>query len=191
MPAADHLDVVGLLQRGQFLLHPRQPFGRRVDRAGDAALGRRAGGPQRHQQVVQQHHRPAGGDAHDVSLGVNFPSFAGPDQHDVVLLGIDEDVVDALQAAKIAKGVGDRFLVLQRSRSRPLPGVAARSSAFRRLRSARRGSSPSPGFAACSGHPDRPVARCLARRRCRSRRRPPPVQQIVLSDDLSAHRQTN
>ena len=52
-------------------------------------------------QVVQQHDRPAGGDADDVAAaGFDFPAFAGPDQHDVFLFGIDQHVADALQAAE-------------------------------------------------------------------------------------------
>ncbi len=70
------------------------------------------GGPQRHQEIVQQHHRPAGGHAHHVSLGVHFPSFARPDQHDVFLLGIDEEVADVLQTGEVLHRIGDGFFVL-------------------------------------------------------------------------------
>ena len=99
------------VKRGQLLIHPRQTFLRRIDRAGDAAVGRGTGRAKRHQQIVQQHHRPAGGNAHHASLGVHFPAFARPDQHDVFLLGIDEDVANVLQAGEILDRIGDGFVV--------------------------------------------------------------------------------
>ena len=48
-----------------------------------------------------------------VALGVDLPAFARSDQHDVLLLGIDEHVADALQAGKVFYGVGQRLVVLQ------------------------------------------------------------------------------
>ena len=75
-------------------------FRRRVDRATDARSGRGRGGPQRGEQVVQEQHGLAGGDADDIAAGVDPPAFAKTDKHDVFLFGVDEHVANVLQAGQ-------------------------------------------------------------------------------------------
>ena len=86
-------------------------FRRRIDRAGDAALGGLPRRPQGDDQIVQQHHRPAGRCADDVVAIVDLPALARPGQDDVPLLGIDEHVLDALQAAEEFDFVGQGLAV--------------------------------------------------------------------------------
>ena len=46
--------------------------------------------------------------ADDFAHRVELPAFAGSGQHDVVLFGIDEDVLNALQAGQVAHLVAER-----------------------------------------------------------------------------------
>ena len=89
-------------------------FRRRVDRATDARSGRSRGGPQRGEQVVQQHHRLAGGDAHKIAPRVDPPAFAETGEHDVFLLGVDEHIANVLQAGQEDDLFGQRLAGLQR-----------------------------------------------------------------------------
>ena len=89
-------------------------FLRRVDRATDARLGRSRGGPQRGEQVVQEQHGLAGGDADNIAARVDPPAFAETDEHDVFLLGIDEHIANVLQAGQEDNLFGQRLAGLQR-----------------------------------------------------------------------------
>ena len=108
------------VQLADVLAKPGHPFRSRVDGAGDARLQRLRGGAQGHQQVVQEHHRPAGGHPHEIAAAVDRPAFARSGQHDVVLIGVDEHVVDVLQAGQVLHGVGERFTLLEGLPDRPL-----------------------------------------------------------------------
>ena len=123
------LRVADRVQRRNVALQLAQPFGRGIDRAGDAALGRLPRRAQGHQQIVQQHHRPAGGDADQLPRASTFQPSAGPDQHDVVLLGIDQHVADLLQAAEEADLLGQGLPGL---RFRRMAASSPRSETFRR-----------------------------------------------------------
>ena len=64
---AERLHVAGQLSHA---------LGCGIDRAGDAAVGRLLRRPQRHQQIVQHHHRLPRRDADDIAAGVDLPAFA-------------------------------------------------------------------------------------------------------------------
>ena len=89
-------------------------FLRRVDRATDARLGRCRGSPQRREQVVQEQHGLAGGDADDIAVRVDPPAFAKTDEHDVFLLGVDEHIANVLQAGQEDDLFGQGLAGLQR-----------------------------------------------------------------------------
>ena len=102
------LGIVDRRHLGGVIVQPGQPFGRGIDRAADIA---RAGphGAQRHDQIIQQHARPAAGSAHGIAAGVDLPSLGEAGHDNVVLFGIHEHVADALQTGQIAHGVVHRL----------------------------------------------------------------------------------
>ena len=72
------------------------------------------GGPQRGEQVVQEQHGLAGGDADDIAARVDPPAFAKTDEHDVFLFGVDEYIANVLQAGQEDNLFGQGLAGLQR-----------------------------------------------------------------------------
>ena len=89
-------------------------FRRRIDRATDARLGRSRGSPQRGEQVVQEQHGLAGGDADNIAARVDPPTFTKTHQHDVFLFGVDEHIANVLQAGQEDDLIGQGLAGLQR-----------------------------------------------------------------------------
>ncbi len=80
-----------------------------IDRAGDfptVGAGSRAKGDHK---VVQVHYRAPGRLAHDVAAAIDLPILAGSDEHDVLLLGVYEDVPNMLQPAQQDKFARQRL----------------------------------------------------------------------------------
>ena len=70
---------------------------------------RRLGDAQRDHQVVEREHGPAARRADDAAQRIDSPAFGRTGQHDVLLLGIDEHVLHALQAGQEAHRIGNRL----------------------------------------------------------------------------------
>src|SRR5581483_6238756 len=96
---------------GQDRANTADAFGRRVDRAGNAAVARRFGRTERSYQLVELQYRQAGLRTDDGSLVVDLPAFSRSGEDNVMMFLIDEDVLDALQAGKEQNRFGQRLLV--------------------------------------------------------------------------------
>ena len=98
--AVDGFLVVHCLQAAH--IGPKLPdaFSGRIDRATDARPGRRFGGPQRGEQIIEQQDGLAGGDADNTAVVVDPPALAKTGEDDVFLFGVDEDIADVLQAGQ-------------------------------------------------------------------------------------------
>ncbi len=83
-------------------------FVARIDRATDARLSSGLGGSQRDHEVVKPHHGTTGSHSHDLALLVQFPAFARPGQYDVLLLGIDEYILNPLNAGQVLHFIVER-----------------------------------------------------------------------------------
>ena len=78
-----------------------------IDRNTDAAATGLVHGPHSDQEIVQMQHGPPRGDSHHVGVLIHFPTFAWSAQDDVLLFGVDKDVLNALQAAEVADLIED------------------------------------------------------------------------------------
>ena len=69
--------------------------------------------PQRREQVVEKQNGLAGRDANDVAAIIDSPPLAKAGENDVLLLGVDEDIANVLQAGQKDHFLGERLSRLQ------------------------------------------------------------------------------
>ena len=81
-------------------LQPGDPFGRGIDRAGHTPGAGGVDRPQADDEILEVQRRPAGGGADDRPGGVHGERIGRPGKDDVVAIGIDEHMLDPLQAAE-------------------------------------------------------------------------------------------
>ena len=77
---------------------------------------------QGHQEIIQPHGRQPRRHPDGVPILVELPAFAGAGQDDVILLRVDEDVLDSLQARQVQHAVRQIFTLAGGFRQRRFQG---------------------------------------------------------------------